>query len=204
VLFVVVGIKGALVAEHFAVMPGCVKPSRQILKRDGRPGDLHDYIKQLEHSGVVDRAGTKCLDTLRRLGNNARHKETSPFTAADKPRVADAVYAVAELTAAQLNICVAPAVRAAPPRPLARVAQPAPPARHASPAHAPRAVGGLAAQIERIRAALNITLPPAQLLNIAQEANAMLELEGAGMSLPAQIAQICVVLFGDPTGFTSV
>lgn len=68
------------------------------------PGDttLDGHIKQLASSDAITRSLETHLHTLRKLGNNTRHANTDPFTAADKPKVAHAVFAVATTMASML------------------------------------------------------------------------------------------------------
>ena len=90
--FVPVGIKGAIIAEYFAI--GDTSVMQLVI-----PGDttLAAHIMSLRRRGDIDDASTDQLHVLRKLGNNARHVNTPAFTPADKPRVAHAAYTIAAL-----------------------------------------------------------------------------------------------------------
>ena len=112
---VTVGIKGAYAAELFAIGPESFMSSPYILEKDtkgrtkkgkhGKPKKvtaLYDYIAKLNADGTIDTDLTAHLHTARVLGNNARHALTPPFTAADKPRMANSVFALARF--ADINL----------------------------------------------------------------------------------------------------
>ena len=77
---------------HVLAYPGQVINGRQITS-------LSHYVNKLQSRGACSPAIVAHLHTLRELGNNARHVNTPDFRAADKPRVAHAVYAVATFVA---------------------------------------------------------------------------------------------------------
>ena len=101
---VTVGIKGNLVAEHFASGRASFAGSRSSAAGLKGTDPLSAHINALKHGGVgLDAGIIEHLHTLRRLGNRARHPDTPPFTAPDKPRVAAAVFAVAAHVDAALH-----------------------------------------------------------------------------------------------------
>eukprot|EP00037_Helgoeca_nana_P037875 m.18159 g.18159 ORF g.18159 m.18159 type:complete len:545 (+) comp9546_c0_seq1:428-2062(+) len=165
--FVSVGLKGAQIAELLAVS------SKSFIGHSmSDRTSLNDYIKELQKRGDIDRTLSKHLHTLRVLGNNARHEYTPPFTAPDKPKVADAVYAVAKFMERKLLPAAGEGVAAD---------------------CAGASGGGLLAQVEAIREALSIVTPARRMRDVVTEARDLLGLDGTG-TVPDQVAAIVAFL----------
>ena len=159
-----VGIKGAIIAELFAIGP------TSFMQLEFPGSILNDHIKELRRRGNVDSSTQDQLHVLRRLGNNARHANSPAFTPSDKPKVADAVCAIAALVERRLFPADTPAA-----------ARPAP------------ASGGILGQVTAIKTALNIPTPANQMRTVVDEANTLLGLPDIG-TIPEQTAELFIQL----------
>lgn len=97
--FTTIGIKGTQVAELFAMGPDSIAGE---LAGTTTAMTLAQCIRQLGHAGAINPELRAELDTLREVGNHARHVWTAPVTAADLPKVASAVLGVCRHVAAEL------------------------------------------------------------------------------------------------------
>jgi len=87
-----VAIKGALIAEHFAI------GRAGVMQLQLQSNTLYDHIEELARTQAISREVKDALSTLRKLGNNARHANLPPISPADKPKIAEAVFLVASAT----------------------------------------------------------------------------------------------------------
>jgi ATP-dependent RNA helicase DDX19/DBP5 len=62
-------------------------------------------IAQLKQEGAPQPV-TKCMATLNASSNKVNHQDTDPFLPTDKPKVANAVYSLAEYTLAQAKVVI--------------------------------------------------------------------------------------------------
>lgn len=95
----VVAEKGLAVATAFVVPPKC------IIKAPGTisGGSVKEYTEQLREAATIPERELNALVMLHTLADKALHQHTLEFTAADKPKVADAVFVIASAVSSARN-----------------------------------------------------------------------------------------------------